>query len=100
MKKNTKRLLGGLTIAAGALGAAGAYFLRKNKMRAKMQKTIRNPVSVWARPGMRVTFRAELMPGKDRDARTFRVIELLPSGRVLLEDVEGEHAEKEFEAIR
>jgi hypothetical protein len=100
MKKNTKRLLGGLTIAAGALGAAGAYFLSKKKMHAKLQKTIRHPASVWARPGMRVTFRAELMPGKDREARTFRVIELLPSGRILLQDVEGEHAEREFEAIR
>ena len=29
MKKRTKRLLGGLTIAAGALGVAGAYLNRK-----------------------------------------------------------------------
>jgi hypothetical protein len=49
---------------------------------------------------MMVTFRAELMPGRDRDARTFRVKELLASGRVLLEGVAGEHAEKEFISIR
>ena len=55
---------------------------------------------VWARPGMMVTFRAELMPGRDRDERTFRVKELLPSGRVSLQGVEGEHAEKEFERIQ
>ena len=32
--------------------------------------------------------------------RTFQVKELLPSGRVLLENFAGEHAEKEFEEIR
>ena len=55
---------------------------------------------VWARPGMLVTFRAELMPGRDGRERTFRVKELLPSGRVLLHGVEGEHAEKEFERVQ
>lgn len=55
---------------------------------------------VWARPGMKVVFRAELMPGRDSSERTFRVTELLPSGRVLLDGVAGEHNEKEFEAIR
>ena len=48
---------------------------------------------------MPVTFRAELMPGRDRTQRTFIVKELLPSGRVSLHDADGEHAEKEFEAI-
>lgn len=48
---------------------------------------------------MRVTFRAELMPGRDREDRTFRVKELLPSGRVSLHDFEGEHTENEFESI-
>lgn len=100
MKKNTKRLLGGLTLAAGAIGAAGAYISRRKRMRAKEQKTADNPASVWARPGMHVTFRAELMPGKDREARTFRVTKLLPSGRVLLDNVAGEHAAKEFEQVR
>ena len=52
---------------------------------------------VWARPGMQVTFRAEVMPGRDRHERTFQVKELLPSGRVLLNGAAGEHAEKEFE---
>ena len=54
----------------------------------------------WARPGMSVTFRGELMPGRDRQERTFRVAELLPSGRVLLEGVAGEHTENEFEHAR
>ena len=54
----------------------------------------------WARPGMRVVFRAELMPGHDASERTFHVTKLLPSGRVLLDRVVGEHAEREFEPIR
>jgi hypothetical protein len=49
---------------------------------------------------MKVTFRAELMPGRDGSERTFRVMNLLPSGRVLLEGVTGEHAQKEFERVR
>ncbi|MGH9881785.1 MAG: hypothetical protein ACRD6N_10145, partial [Pyrinomonadaceae bacterium] len=97
MKKSTKRLLGGLALAAGAVGAAGAYIAKKKNMRTKPQFSSSNPLSVWARPGMTVTFRAELMPSRERDARTFKVKELLPSGRVLLDGVAGEHAEKEFE---
>jgi len=54
----------------------------------------------WARPGMSVIFRAEVMPGRETAERTFRVVTLLPSGRVLLEGASGEHAEKEFEKIR
>jgi hypothetical protein len=95
MKKRTRRLLGGL--ALGAAGAAGAYIAKKKRMRAKQQLASGNPASVWARPGMLVTFRAELMPGRDRETRSFKIKELLPSGRVLLEGVAGEHAEKEFE---
>lgn len=49
---------------------------------------------------MMVTFRAELMPGRDRSERSFRVRQLLPSGRVSLHGVDGEHAEKEFEPIQ
>ena len=49
---------------------------------------------------MPVTFRAELMPGRDRHQRTFVVKELFSSGRVSLQGVDGEHAEKEFEPIQ
>lgn len=55
---------------------------------------------MWARPGMMVTFRAELMPGRDGSERTFLVTELLPSGRIMLEGKTGEHAETEFERVR
>jgi hypothetical protein len=92
MKKRTGWMIGAFALGAGAIGAASAYWKRKN-MRAQRSG------DVWARPGMLVTFRAELMPGRERHERTFRVKELLSSGRVSLHDVDGEHAEKEFEPV-
>ncbi len=99
MKKRTKRVLGGLALAVGAVGAAGTYLKKKGKMGSKQQRATDNPPRVWARPGMTVTFRAELMPGRDREARTARVKELLPSGRVLLHEIAGEHGQQEFDPI-
>ena len=93
MKNRTRWLLGGLALGAGAIGAVNAYWKRN-------VHTERKASDVWARPGMPVTFRAELMPGRDRHERTFLVKELLPSGRVSLHEVDGEHAEKEFEAVQ
>lgn len=101
MKKGTKRLLGGLALAAGAVGAAGAFLKKKShRMGTQAQRATDKSENVWARPGMTVTFRAELMPGRDREARTARVKELLPSGRVLLHEIAGEHAQNEFDASR
>jgi hypothetical protein len=94
MKKRTRWLLGGLAIGAGAAGAVSAYLKRKHV------QTEKKVGDVWARPGMPVTFRAELMPGRDRKERTFLVKELLVSGRVSLHGADGEHAEKEFEPIQ
>ena len=96
MKKRTKRLVGGLAVTAGLFAAARTYWKKKGMSK---ETTSRKPADVWARPGMQVTFRAEVMPGRERDERTFRVKKLLPSGRVLLDRVEGEHAAKEFEAV-
>ena len=98
MKKRTLRWLGGFAIGIGAAGAVGA-FVRKRRMGPALSKRERHVGDVWARPGMTVTFRAELMPGRDRDDRTFRVKELLASGRVSLHGVDGEHTENEFEPI-
>lgn len=96
MSKRTRWLLGGLALGAGAVSTARAY-LRGPRRNMQESKRVGD---VWARPGMMVTFRAELMPGRDRDERTFRVKELLASGRVSLQGVDGEHAEKEFERIQ
>jgi hypothetical protein len=97
MKKRTKRWLGASVLALGALGTAGAVLMRRGKSKELRHKAAQ---SVWARPGMMVTFRAELMPGRDGSERTFLVTELLPSGRVMLEGKTGEHAETEFERVR
>lgn len=92
-------MLGRLALAAGAVGAAGTFLKKKRPMGAKQQRAAAKLASVWARPGMTVTFRAELMPGRDRQQRTARVKELLPSGRVTLHEVAGEHAQSEFDPI-
>ena len=68
MKDRTRWLLGGLALGAGAIGAVNAYWKRKNVLH-----THKKPADVWARPGMEVTFRAELMPSRDRNQRTFLV---------------------------
>jgi len=54
---------------------------------------------VWARPEMKVTFRAELMPGRSREERTFRIKSVLPTGRVVLYDFPDEHREGAFEPL-
>jgi len=102
MRRTAKRLLGGLALAVGGLGAV-ALLGRKQKQGVARRRDVdpqERGLDRWARPGMSVTFRGELMPGRQRAERTFRVAELLPSGRVLLEGVAGEHTEHEFEQIR
>ena len=93
MKSETKRLLSSIALAAGTIGTA--LFIRK-----KVRNKDASNGNRWARPGMSVTFRAELMPGRDASERTFRVKELLPSDRILLDGVAGEHTKGEFERVR
>ena len=97
-------IAGGLAgLTAGALGAT--LLLRRKGDEQNEGKSIypqynRRNADRWARPGMSITFRAELMPGRSRSERTFRVAEVMPSGRVTLEDFTGEHTETEFEPVR
>jgi hypothetical protein len=65
----------------------------------KLKRKITKP-SIWARPQMQIIFRAELMPGKNRQERTFKIEKVLSNGRVILQDFAGEHRESEFEPIR
>ncbi len=58
-----------------------------------------NLPNMWARPGMNVTFRAEIMPGISHDERTYRIENVLGNGRVTLLDFPGEYREAAFEAI-
>ena len=55
--------------------------------------------SVWARPEMQVTFRAEIMPGKNREERTFRIKEVMENGRIALYDFPDEHRQTSFEPM-
>ncbi len=55
--------------------------------------------NVWARPNMFVTFRAEIMPGKNREERTFRIEKVKTNGRVILDGFVGEHRESSFEPV-
>jgi len=54
----------------------------------------------WARPEMQVTFRAEIMPSKSREERTFRISTVLPNGRVTLHGFPDEHRQGSFEPIK
>ena len=55
--------------------------------------------NIWARPQMKVIFRAEIMPGKSKEERTYIVEKVLRNGRVILDGFIGEHRESEFEPI-
>ena len=108
MRGRTKRYArNGLALLAGGAGGVGLGLLLLTRKRVP-KKGARRGGEVrrgrerdrWARPGMEVTFRAELMPSRAPQERTFRVAELLPSGRVRLEDFAGEHTESEFEPVR
>ncbi|MBA3712552.1 MAG: hypothetical protein H0W76_08895 [Pyrinomonadaceae bacterium] len=94
--------MGALAVAVGALGTT---LLLKRRKNVRQRRTLgrdegRSSADRWARPGMSVTFRGELMPGRSRAERTYKVVRLLPSGRVVLEGFAGEHTETEFEALR
>jgi len=97
--RRRRRWVGGMAgllgLAAGAVGVT--VWLTRPRGRGPRRD---ESADRWARPGMAVTFRAELMPGRSRSERTYRVVELLPNGRVTLEGVTGEHSETEFEAPR
>lgn len=54
---------------------------------------------IWARPEMNVTFRSEIMPGVDREDRTYRILKVLTSGRVTLHGLPGDYRETAFESI-
>ena len=49
---------------------------------------------------MRLTFRAEVMPGRAAGERTFTVARVLANGRVELSGLVGQHTLAEFEPMR
>ncbi len=66
---------------------------------AKKVKSDAPAADVWARPEMQVTFRAEIMPGRSQEERTFRIKTVLPNGRVTLYDFPDEHRQGSFEPV-
>jgi hypothetical protein len=48
---------------------------------------------------MLVTFRAEIMPDRTREERTYRIETVLPNARVTLYDFPGEFRETAFEGL-
>ena len=67
------------------------------KTRKKIEAV--SKADVWARPEMQVTFRAEIMPGRSREERTFRIKSVRDNGRVTLYDFPDEHREGAFEPL-
>lgn len=112
MSRDERKRRGGRWIAALAglagltAGALGATLIVRRRGEARQKgKSIypeynRRDRDRWARPGMSVTFRAELMPGRSRAERTFRISSVLTSGRVTLEGFSGDHTESEFEPVK
>src|SRR5713101_8356035 len=100
MRKSTKRLLGGLAVGAAAVGTIGAVLMKpRSGSGRKRGRELAALENTWARPGMKVIFRAEVMPGRETSERSCRVDTLLPSRRLVLEGASVEHAQKEFSWI-
>ncbi len=68
--------------------------LRRLRGKGKSQSVVDGP-SV----GTRLIFRAELMPGRETDDRTYEVERVLASGRIELANLRGEHHLTEFEPV-
>jgi len=96
MNQRRKKILSALVLGATTIGTAGVLMLTRRKRRRSEYLASNS----WVRPGMMLTFRAELKPGRPSSERTFKVSEILDSGRVLLEGLSGEHAETEFQKMR
>jgi hypothetical protein len=69
---------------------------RRGSLRASrnQQSLLRGPAA-----GMLLTFRAEVMPGRETLERTFEVSRVLANGRVELRNLQGQHAITEFEPL-
>jgi len=74
--------------------ACAGSSMQMRKLRPKRPKDHPPPLLT---AGMSMTFRAEVMPGRDRLARTFQVTKVLVNGRIELAELEGQHSLAEFE---
>jgi len=60
----------------------------------KKESAVHNPTVE-----MRLTFRAEVMRGRESNERTFEVARVMANGRVELANLLGQHAITEFEPL-
>jgi hypothetical protein len=74
---------------------------RKKRAQKKTRPSLaRSVIAAATNAGALLTFRAELMPGRDSIERTFTVARVLASGRVELNGLTGQHAMTEFEQVQ
>jgi len=66
-------------------------------MRKSWRRHPNPPAALSLRVGESLIFRGEVMPGKDKLARTFRVMKVLANGRIELAELDGQHSLAEFE---
>jgi hypothetical protein len=66
--------------------------LKRRLRRARVVKKKRANAGDLVIAGTRLTFRAEVMPGRGATERTFTVARVLAGGRVELSGLSGEHA--------
>ena len=71
------------------------------KRKLSNQRAAKEKASAVGSPtvGMRLTFRAEVMPGRETNERTFEVAGVMANGRVELANLLGQHAITEFEPL-
>jgi len=81
-----------------ACGVSFTLMLR-NKLRKLRGLRKHQSVLPSAAVGMRLTFRAEVMPGREKSERTFEVARVLTNGRIELATLQGQHAITEFEPL-
>jgi len=67
---------------------------RRKLLFGKKRKAAKSPAV-----GTRLIFRAEVMPGRETDERTYEVARVLAGGRIELANLQGQHAITEFEPL-
>ena len=75
------------------------HAFKRRKRKGRASPTSKLPIHPPASAGMQLTFRAEVMPGRERDQRTFTVARVLAGGRVELIGLTGQHTMTEFEPV-
>ena len=81
--------------------ACGVSFIRMLRSKRRKLRGLGKHKSILpsAAVGMRLTFRAEVMPGRETSERTFEVARVLTNGRIELATLQGQHAITEFEPL-